>query len=74
MRECLGVPRREGKNLPRDLRRDAPEIIYFPSLMSVSAAALELDSTPSVHPYGGGERNRASESYLNDSATATKLS
>lgn len=42
--------------------------------MSVSAAGLELDSTPSVHPCGGGERNWASESYLNDSATATELS
>lgn len=41
--------------------------------MSGSAADLELDPTPSIHPYGGGERNWATESYLNDSATATKL-
>lgn len=41
--------------------------------MSVSAADLELDSTPSVHTSGGGEWDWAAKSYLNDSATATKL-
>lgn len=63
----MGVPKRGGKNLTHELRRDVPEITYFPSLMLVSAAALELESTPSVHPYGGGKWDWAAKSYLNDS-------
>lgn len=66
----VGVPKRGGKNLTYELRRDVPEITYFPSLMSVSGAALELESSPSVHPYGGGKWDWAAKSYLNDSANS----
>lgn len=63
VRESVGVPRKGGKNLPWHLRRNVPEITYSPSLMSESAADLELDSTPSVHPYGGGEGIGKRESF-----------
>lgn len=50
VRKSMGVLRRGGESLLCDLRGEVPEITYSLSLMLVSAANLELDSIPSVHP------------------------
>lgn len=38
--------------------------------MSVLAADLELDSTPSAYLFGGGKQNWTAKGYLNDSTNS----
>lgn len=65
-----GGPKNRRQKLTLDLRRAIPDITYSPSLLSVSAADLELDATQSSHPYGGGKQDWTAKSYLNDSTNS----